>query len=160
MRRVDSSVIPRTSAGFTLFEMLVVLAIMGLLVALVLPNLRRPPDNLRLEAATRTVASTLRLSRSQAIARNADVVLTIDADRRIFESSTGLAIQLDHEISVELTFAAPERRGRASGGIRFFPDGTSSGGDIVLTLDKRRARISVNWLTGEARLDLTGNGPS
>ena len=85
MRRVDSSVIPRTSAGFTLFEMLVVLAIMGLLVALVLPNLRRPPDNLRLEAATRTVASTLRLSRSQAIARNADVVLTIDADRRIFE---------------------------------------------------------------------------
>jgi type II secretory pathway pseudopilin PulG len=90
--------------------MLVVLAIIGLVVALVLPNLRRPPDNLRLEAATRTVASVLRLLRSQAIARNADVVLTIDADRRIFESSTGSAIQLDHEISVELIFAAPERR--------------------------------------------------
>jgi general secretion pathway protein H len=160
MRLGDSSVIPRTSAGFTLFEMLVVLAIIGLVVALALPNLRRPPDNLRLEAATRTVASALRLSRSQAIVRNADVVLTIDADRRTFESSTGSAIQLDHEISVELIFAAPERRGRAAGGIRFFPDGTSSGGDIVLTLDKRRARISVNWLTGEARLDLTGNGPS
>jgi general secretion pathway protein H len=160
MRLTDSSTIPRTSAGFTLFEMLVVLTIIGLLVALALPNLRLPPDNLRLEAATRTVASALRLSRSQAIVRNADVVLTIDADRRTFESSTGSAIQFDHEISVELIFAAPERRGRAAGGIRFFPDGTSSGGDIVLTLDKRRARISVNWLTGEARLDLTGNGPS
>ena len=63
MRLVDSSVIRRTSAGFTLFEMLVVLAIIGPVVALVLPNLRRPPDNLRLEAATRTVASVLRLLR-------------------------------------------------------------------------------------------------
>jgi len=160
MSLMNSSVMARTSAGFTLFEMLVVLAIIGLVVALALPNLRGPPDNLRLEAAARTVASALRLSRSQAIARNADVVLTIDADRRIFESSTGPAIQLDHEISVEFIFAAPERRGRAAGGIRFFPDGTSSGGDIVLTLDKRRASISVNWLTGEARLDLAGNGPS
>ena len=52
------------------------------------------------------------------------------------------------------------RRGRAAGAIRFFRDGTSSGGEILLTLNKRRARISVNWLTGEARLDLAGSGPS
>jgi len=157
MRPVDSSVVSRTSAGFTLLEMLAVLAILALVAALTLPTLRHPPDNLRLEAATRTLASALRLSRAQAIARNADVVLTIHVDRRVFESSTGSAIQLDQEISVEMIFAAPERRGRAVGAIRFFPDGTSSGGDIVLSLDKRRARISVNWLTGEARLDLAGN---
>jgi general secretion pathway protein H len=160
MRPVHLSVVSRTSAGFTLLEMLAVLAILGLVVALALPTLRRPPDNLRLEAATRTLASALRFSRAQAIARNADVVLTIHADRRVFESSTGSAIQLDQEISVEMIFAAPERRGRAVGAIRFFPDGSSSGGDIVLTLDKRQARISVNWLTGAARLDLASKGPS
>jgi len=160
MRPVHLSVVSRTSSGFTLLEMLVVLAILGLMGALALPTLRRPPDNLRLEAATRTLASALRFSRAQAIARNADVVLTIHADRRVFESSTGSAIQLDQEISVEMIFAAPERRGRAVGAIRFFPDGSSSGGDIVLTLDKRQARIAVNWLTGAARLDLAGKGPS
>lgn len=158
MKQVDSSVASRTSAGFTLVEMLVVLTIIGLVAALAFPALRRPPDNLRLEAATRTLASALRLSRAQAIGRNADVVLTIDADRRMFESSAVRATQLDHEISVEMIFATPERRGRAAGAIRFFPDGTSSGGDIVLTLGRRQARISVNWLTGEARLFLAGSG--
>jgi general secretion pathway protein H len=150
----------RASAGFTLLEMLAVLVILGLVAALAIPSLRRPPDNLRLEAATRSLASALRLSRAQAIARNTDVVLTAHADRRIFASSTGLKIELDQEILVEMIFAAPLRRGRAAGAIRFFRDGTSSGGEILLTLNKRRARISVNWLTGEARLDLAASGPS
>jgi general secretion pathway protein H len=155
-----SSVVWRASAGFTLFEMLAVLAILGIVAALAIPALRRPPDNLRLEAATRSLASALRLSRAQAIGRNADVVVTVNADRRIFASTTGQRIELDQEISVEMIFAAPLRRGRAAGSIRFFRDGTSSGGDILLTLNKHGARISVNWLTGEARLDLATSGPS
>jgi general secretion pathway protein H len=150
----------RTSAGFTLLEALMVLAIIGLVAAVALPALRRPPDKLRLEAATRTLMSALRFSRVEAIARNDDVIVTMHVDRRILESSAGSALQIDQDISVEMIFAAVERRRSAAGVIRFFPDGTSSGGDIILTLSKRRARISVNWLTGEARLDLAGNGPS
>jgi general secretion pathway protein H len=160
MRLINSSVVSRPSAGFTLLEMLAVLAILALVAALTIPTLRRPPDNLRLEAATRTLASVLRLSRAQAITRNADVIVTIHADRKIFKSSTGSSIELDQEFSVETIFAAPLRRGRAAGAIRFFRDGTSSGGDIVLTLNKRRTHISVDWLTGQARLDLAGNGGS
>ena len=160
MKPAGSSLVSRTSAGFTLLEILLVLAILGLVAALTLPTLRRPPDKLRLEAAARTLMSGLRSSRVEAIARNDDVVVTMHVDRRILESSTGSTIQIDQEISVEMIFAAAERRRGAAGAIRFFPDGTSSGGDIILTLNKRRARISVNWLTGEARLDLAGNGPS
>jgi general secretion pathway protein H len=140
--------------------MLMVLAILALAAALTLPALQRPPDKLRLEAATRTLASALRFSRVQAIARNDDVVVTMHTDRRILEASVGSAVQLDQDISVEMIFAASGRCRCAAGAIRFFPDGTSSGRDIILSLNKRRARISVNWLTGEVQLDPTGNGPS
>jgi general secretion pathway protein H len=153
------TVVVRTSAGFTLVELLVVLAILSLAAALALPALQRPPDGLRLEAATRTLMSTLRFSRAQAIARNADVIVTMDVERRSVEPSTGSAIQLDRGISVEIIFASAERRRSAAGAIRFFPDGTSSGGDIMLTLNQRRARVSVNWLTGEARLEPAGSEP-
>src|SRR5262245_49559904 len=151
MKPAGSSLVSRPSAGFTLLEILVVLAILGLVAALSLPTLRRPPDRLRLEAAARTLMRAIRFSRAAAIARNDDVIATLHADRRVLESSTGSVIQIDREISVEVIFAAAERPRGVAGAIRFFPDGTSTGGDIVLTLNKRRARISVNWLTGEAR---------
>jgi general secretion pathway protein H len=148
------SLVPRATAGFTLFEMLVVLMIVSLVTALTLPSLRRTPDHLRLEAAGRSLASALRFSRVAAIARNADLVLSVDVERKSFAFSSGSTIQLEPEISVHMIFAAPLRRGRGVGVIRFFPDGTSSGGDIVLALGQRQVRISVNWLTGDAELDL------
>jgi len=159
-RDVDGSPASPDSAGFSLLEMLVVVAIVALLMALAVPILRRPPDHLRLEAAARVLASALRLSRAHAIARNADVVFTLDAERKLFASSAVLPTHIDPEIGIDMVFAAPERRGRSAGALRFFPDGTSSGADIFLTLGARRARIQVNWLTGEARLDLAGDGPT
>jgi general secretion pathway protein H len=148
----------RRTAGFTLVEMLAAITILALVMALALPAVRRPPDRLRLEAAARTVASALRLARATAVARNAEVVLAVDADRRVIESPAVPTTRIDADIAVAMTIAAPERRGRGAGAIRFFPDGTSSGGDITLTLGARRARIEANWLTGNARLDLSGDG--
>jgi general secretion pathway protein H len=55
-------------------------------------------------------------------------------------------------MTVALTVAETERVANI-GGIRFFPDGQSSGGEIALTLEGRSARIAVNWLTGEPQLN-------
>jgi general secretion pathway protein H len=59
---------------------------------------------------------------------------------------------LPRGITVALTVAAPEVAG-SRGGLRFYPDGQSSGGEIVLRLGSRSARVTVNWLTGEARVE-------
>jgi hypothetical protein len=48
-----------------------------------------------------------------------------------------------------LTMAtAPPRRGAATGLIRFFPSGQSTGGDVRLRLDQAEMRLQVIWATG------------
>jgi general secretion pathway protein H len=37
------------------------------------------------------------------------------------------------------------------GAFLFFPDGSSTGGDIRLELAGREARVCVSWLTGQAQ---------
>jgi general secretion pathway protein H len=55
---------------------------------------------------------------------------------------------LPRGMTVVMIAAEKERRGY-SAGMRFYPDGQSSGGEIVLALEGRASRIAVNWLTGE-----------
>ena len=54
---------------------------------------------------------------------------------------------------MKLLTAATEQTGDSKGQIRFFPDGSSSGGRITLTRDRREWRIEIAWLTGEVRIE-------
>jgi general secretion pathway protein H len=137
------------SAGFTLVELLVVMGIVGLVLASIL-SAKPKTAATRVAIAARAVAATLQLARSQAMASNAETVVLIDTQKRQF----GLARSMHafpRGMTVALTVAETERIGD-SGGMRFYPDGQSSGGEIVLTLDGRASRIAVNWLTGEPQL--------
>jgi general secretion pathway protein H len=141
-----------SAAGFTLLEMLVVIAILALATAVAMPILARPSDGVRLQATARDLITALRLTRAMAIARNAEIALTIDVDKRTFASAAVRVHPFGPDIAAELTFAEPERTAGSTGGFRFFPDGSSSGGDVHFRLRGSEARICVNWLTGEAQL--------
>lgn len=65
----------RRSAGYQLLELLVALAITGLVVAVSVPPLVRLTARLRVELAASEVASTLRVARAFAIRHNANVGL-------------------------------------------------------------------------------------
>jgi general secretion pathway protein H len=143
---------PSSAAGFTLLEMLVVIVILALATAVAMPILARPSDGVRLRATARDLINALRLTRAMAIARNAEIALTIDVDKRSFVSAAIRTQSFGPDIAAELIFAEPERTARSSGGFRFFPDGSSSGGDVRLRLRGSEAKICVNWLTGEAQL--------
>ena len=70
----------RVAAGFTLIEMLVVLAIGSLLVAMAIPSLQAMIRSAQLVAVSNSFVSTLHLARSEAIKRNGRVVLCKTAD--------------------------------------------------------------------------------
>jgi general secretion pathway protein H len=139
----------KPSAGFTLVELLVVMGIMGLVLATVLAA-KPKTAAARVAIAARAVASTLQLARAQAMAANAETVVRIDAQKRQFGPARTMH-SLPSGMTVAMTVAENERFG-GSGGVRFYPDGQSSGGEIVLMLDGRASRVAVNWLTGEPKV--------
>ena len=50
----------------------------------------------------------------------------------------------------ELNTARSELTSEHVGGIRFYPDGGSTGGNVRLEANERIYQINVAWLTGEA----------
>lgn len=142
---------PRRSAGaagFTLFELIVTLAILGL--ALVLITGYRAPwsSALGLRGTAAELASGLRLARSQAIAGNRPVGLALDLVGRRYRVGDGQPHALPANLSIELLTVVGENRGRSEGDIRFNPDGSSTGGRITLADGRRRVAVGVDWLSG------------
>jgi len=140
-----------STAGFSLLEMLVVMAILALAGAVLMPLLARPSDALRLQASAHDLVGALRVTRAAAISANAELALMIDVDRRTFESPAVPRRSLEPDVAAQVTFAEPMRETRSRGGFRFFPDGSSTGGDVRLMLNGRQTRICVDWFTGAAR---------
>ncbi len=140
-------------AGFTLIEMLVVLAILALTTALVAPLVSGGSEGARLQMAASDLASAFRVTRSAAILRNMETSLMIDVDRRTFRSTVLSQRSFAPDIDAKLTFASGLGTGGSDGGFQFFPDGSSTGGDVTLSLRGRQTKLCIDWLTGEVRRD-------
>jgi general secretion pathway protein H len=56
---------------------------------------------------------------------------------------------LPRHFAMTLDIPTSEQVGANAGRVRFFPDGSASGGRIVLREGGRTATVSVSWLTGD-----------
>ena len=138
--------------GFTLFELLVVLVLVALTAAVSAPLLLKGLGRAEARGAAQDVAAALRRARSEAVVRNSDVVLTVDVDERSFRMDGAAAHALPARLAVELYTAQTEQISADVGGIRFFPDGSSTGGEIVLADDGSKWHVQVEWLTGRVSI--------
>jgi general secretion pathway protein H len=141
------------SPGFTLIELVVVLAIIGLVLALIPGFLLRTQPGLDVEVAARAIADALRHARSQAMLSNREQVFALDLHGRLFRAGREQPLkQLDRALELRLYTAQAELLDAASGQIRFFPDGSSTGGVIGLSLDGQEAELRIDWLTGQVEI--------
>jgi general secretion pathway protein H len=142
-------------AGFTLVEMLVVLVVLALVVTVAVPLLSGGSEGLRLQIASSELAAALRLTRSAAIMRNTQTAMMIDVDRRTFGSTVVPQRSFAADIEAKLTFASGIGASSFDVGFQFFPDGSSTGGDVTLSLRGKQTKLCIDWLTGEVRRGTT-----
>ena len=139
--------------GFTLLELLVVLVLVALVLALVPPMLSKGVPEVELRAAVRSLAAGMSEARSRAIARNTEVAFTVDVEARTFAIGDGGAARaVARELSLSLVTAQSDQLAETRGSIRFFPDGSSTGGRITLSRGESSYDVSVDWLTGRVSL--------
>lgn len=135
--------------GFTLLELLVVLVIAVLLVAVVPPLISGMSGATELRSAARQLAAGLRFARNEAVTRQREAILTLDLSKHRFAvSGDPREIALPESLSLHLYTAQSELLDQATGNIRFFPDGSSTGGAVTVSGPKLAYRINVDWLTG------------
>lgn len=176
---------PRTSAGFSLLELTVVIFILILAGALVAPGFSRSFGQLRLKAATRDLAALFRFARTQAVSSQGVLEVVLDRHTNTYwlqgpdwiiggpsGSDQGAAEQnLEQPRQAQMVQArmrplpagvtlksvvldtGPLREDER-GSIAFYPQGSSTGGEVVVSDEKGRGfKIVVDPSVGLVRIE-------
>ena len=140
-------------SGFTILEVVVVLVLVGIIYTLMLAVPMRGASVSDLKAAARTLASGLRQAQTTAMVTRRDAVLSLDLDAReyVMPGDTE-ARKLPDGIDLKLYTAQSEVTSERKGAIRFYPDGSSTGGRITVSAGERKYLVDVDWLTGRVSI--------
>jgi len=139
--------VPR-AAGFTLLEMLAVILLIGIAAAAVAVAVSQGLSSARVRAASVELAAALRATRAQAIVKGKDQLFDLDIKTASYHAAGGREVKLPQGMRLSITSAREDQPDSHTGRIRFFPDGSSTGGHIILQRGERRWQVNVAWLTG------------
>lgn len=128
------------------------MVIASLALALVGTSISRNISGAEMRTAARKVAASLRYTRTRAIISKSEQVFMVDTEARTYQAPERQAEELPKGMNVELNTARSELTSEVAGGIRFYPDGGSTGGNVRLEANGRVYQVNVAWLTGEASL--------
>ncbi len=143
----------KRASGFTLLEMILVLAIAGAVFGIVIGFSGKGSAAADLKASARALAAGLRIAQSTAMSTRRDAVLSLDLDSREFVfTGDPRARRIPEGIELKLFTAQSEITGERKGSIRFYPDGSSTGGRITVASGPRKYLVDVEWLTGRVTI--------
>jgi general secretion pathway protein H len=138
--------------GFSLIEVLIAFAIVVVVTSITAPSFIRAVDGARFNAASRDIFNALRSARDLAQRNQGESTLTIDT-----AALTYLLDGHEHVLNVPqgatlgLVTSDDELVNGVAARIRFFSDGSSTGGRVTLATESRSLSIDVDWLTGQVR---------
>lgn len=136
------------AGGFTLFELLAVILLIGIAAAAVSVSVSRGLASARVSAASSEMAAALRATRAQAIVKGKEQHFDVDIRDGSYRAANGRLVKLPKGMKLSITSAKEDQVNPTTGRIRFFPDGSSTGGHVTLQRGQRRWQVNVAWLTG------------
>ena len=139
----------RLEAGFSLIELMVVMVLVAGLFGLIGGSLSRSVGAAELRNEVREVIAGMRHTRGQAIVTRSEQLFRVDADALTWQAAGRDPQRMPEGLDITLTTARSELTGENAGGIRFYPDGSSTGGSVLLSVGEREWHVTVGWLTGE-----------
>ncbi len=143
-----------SSKGFTLLEIMLVLFIVILGFAAIGLNISSGNDATKLQSAARDMVSALRFAKGQALISHAETTVALDLNENTYTvSDRDKVYTIPDTIALTVVTAQEELTGKGLASIRFFPDGSSSGGRIKLEMNSAIWQIDINWLTGQIELE-------
>jgi general secretion pathway protein H len=137
------------SDGFTLVELLIVLAIMAGATTLFMTYVRTGTTGAELREATREMTAALNETRSRAIGSNRITALVIDTQAGRYREPARQHL-LSRRVSVTVRGLVPVAADGRTDAIYFFPDGSSSGGEIDFAAGSASEAVTIEWFTGHA----------
>jgi general secretion pathway protein H len=145
--------------GFSLMELVVVLAILAIAAAVVAPGVGRTADGVRARAEVGAIAAFLRSAREQAVTRRHAMEVRVDDEAHALvmrdagppgEAGVRAARGLSALLRIAADPPAPH--------VTFFPHGMSTGARFAISAPGARAYvITVDALTGRVSTARTGS---
>lgn len=147
----------RREPAFTILELLVFMAITAIALAMVMPLATSGRAAADLHFAASSTFVLLRNAHSDAITLNREQVLSLDLQqRRIWNRHTSRSLEFGPRLTMLFTNPTGEELDATHAAITFRPDGSSTGGRIVLSNGFNQVRLDIDWLTGVVRQSEVG----
>ena len=136
-------------SGFTLLELMIAFSIAAFLLATSLPAVTKMYDSMKYRGAVKDFISAVAATRYAAISQGEAVDLVMTPAENIFQVGDGEIHQLPDSISFSVKAAREVSHGKGTGVIRYYPDGRSTGGSIMISHKSGKGVIlRVDWLLG------------
>ena len=144
---------PSQQHGFTLIELIAVLVVLAAIVALAGPRIARRDEAGAAQAIAQHVASRCRAARAAAIRRNLEQTVVVDLAQRTVVTDGTTPLRIPVTIDIHVDTSASEQNSPTATAIRFYANGSSSGGTVAFSAGSRTTRVRVNWFTGRVSID-------
>jgi len=155
---MNTAVQPSPRRGFTLIEIMVVVAIMGLVMAMGVPSMLASFKKQGMRKAINDLDDVFWQARSQAVMQNRTVAVTYHASDRSFGTDSGGEGSVAGKVSssilpegVELKMLFINLKDFTDSDpawVYFYPDGTSDEMTIVLRCEDDFKKITLEYSTG------------